>query len=158
MRTRRAFVAAGFALLFVALAVPGRAQTAQDALELTRQSAETQRRFLVSGALPLTDGEASGFWPIYDDYEKERREIDGRANRAVADFVTAGAALSDAQAATLLAEWLKTEEERAQLRRRFATRMGRALPPRKLVRFFQLENKMDAVVRAEVTRQIPLAP
>ncbi len=36
------------------------------------------------------------------------------------------------------------------------SRMSKALPPRKLVSFFQLENKLDAVVRADVARQIPL--
>lgn len=27
-----------------------------------------------------------------------------------------------------------------------------------LVRFFQIENKLDSVVRADISRQIPLAP
>jgi len=134
------------------------AQTAKDALELTRQAAETQRRFLVGGALPMTDAESRAFWPLFDDYEKARRALDERANRSVAEFLAAGADLSDAQAGALLGEWLKVEGERAQLRRRFAARMGKALPARKLLRFFQIDNKLDAVVQADVTRQIPLAP
>ena len=36
--------------------------------------------------------------------------------------------------------------------------MGKALPARKLMRFFQIENRLDAVVRADVTRQFLLAP
>ena len=134
------------------------AQTVKDALELSRQSVETQRRVLVAGALPLTDGEARAFWPIYDAYEKERRPLDERANRLVADFVAASPGLSDAQAKAMLEEALKVDEARLRLRRTSLDRMARALPPRKLVRFFQIENKLDSVVRADVSRQIPLVP
>lgn len=36
-------------------------------------------------------------------------------------------------------------------------RFRRALPPRVVVRYFQLDNKLDAVIRAELARVIPLA-
>jgi hypothetical protein len=53
---------------------------------------------------------------------------------------------------------LAADEERLELHRAFVGRMGKAIPARKLVRFFQIENKLDAVVRADISRQIPLAP
>jgi hypothetical protein len=37
-------------------------------------------------------------------------------------------------------------------------RMAKAIPPRKLVRFYQIDNKLDSVVRADVSRQVPLVP
>jgi hypothetical protein len=147
------------AAVSLALAVPlAAAQYAKDALELSRQAVETQRRVLVSGAMPLTNAEAAAFWPLYDTYEKERRPLDERANRLVADFVAASPSLSDTQANAMLDEALKIDEERLRLRRAWRNRMSPAIPPRKLVRFFQLENKLDSVVRADVARQIPLAP
>jgi len=145
--------------VILSLAVPAAtAQTVKETLDITRQAVETQRRVLVSGALPLTDAEAKAFWPLYDDYEKQRRPIDERANRLVADFVASAASLSDAQAKAMLAEALAVDEGRLKLRREFMDRMGKAIPPRKLVRFFQIENKLDSVVRADISKQIPLAP
>ena len=147
------------ACFVLTLAAPlATAQYTKDALELTRQAVETQRRVLVSGALPLTDAEAAAFWPLYDAYEKERRPLDERANRLVTDFVAARATLSDAQATGMLNEALKVDEDRLRLRRGLARPHVGAIPPRKLVRFFQLENKLDSVVRADVARQVPLAP
>ena len=134
------------------------AQTVKETLDINRQAVETQRRVLVSGALPLTDAEAKAFWPLYDDYEKQRRPIDERANRLVADFVASAASLSDAQAKAMLAEALAVDEGRLKLRREFMDRMGKTIPPRKLVRFFQIENKLDSVVRADISKQIPLIP
>ncbi len=153
-RTSRAVAGA----LFLVAAHAATAQTVKDALELTRQAVETQRRVLVSGALPLTDAEAGAFWPLYDSYEKERRALDERANRLVADFVAAAPSLSDPQAKAMLDEALKVDDERLRLRRSSMDRMAKAIPPRKLVRFFQIENKLDSVVRADVSRQIPLVP
>jgi hypothetical protein len=147
------------AAAIVSIVVPAAsAQTVKETLDITRQAVETQRRILVSGALPLTDTEAKGFWPLYDDYERQRRPIDERANRLVADFVASAASLSDEQAKAMLDEALEVDEGRLKLRREFVGRMGKVIPPRKLVRFFQIESKLDAVVRADISKQIPLAP
>ncbi len=145
--------------VLVSLVVPtATAQTVKETLDITRQAVETQRRVLVSGALPLTDAEAKAFWPLYDDYEKQRRPIDERTNRLVADFVARAASLSDVQARAMLSEALEVDEGRLKLRRDFMDRMGKVIPPRKLVRLFQIENKLDSVVRADISKQIPLAP
>lgn len=155
MRPRASLAAAAL----IAMALPGaRAQTVKETLDVTRQAVETQRRVLVSGALPLTDAEGKAFWPLYDEYEKERRVIEERTNRLVADFIAAHANLSDTQATAMLREELNLDALRLKLRKDFMERMSRVLPPRKLVRFFQISNKLDAVVRADISRQIPLAP
>jgi len=134
------------------------AQTVKDTLEVTRQSVESQRRILVAGALPLTDAEADAFWPLYDAYEKERRPLDERANKQVADFLARSASMTDAEAKAMIEEALAIEEGKLRLRRTYLGRMAKTVPPRKVVRFFQIDNKLDAAVRADVTKQIPLTP
>lgn len=155
----RALALAALASLGSPLAVPlAAAQSLPEKLEVTRRVVESQRRVLVSGALPLTAAEAQSFWPLYDAYEKQRRPLDERANQLVADFVASAATLSDAQASAMLKEAQQIDEQRLKLRRTYIDRMGKALPPRKLVRFFQIDNKLDSVVRADVARVVPLVP
>ena len=146
------------AVLVVLAAGAARAQTVKETLEVTRQAIESQRRVLVSGALPLTDAEADAFWPLYDAYEKERRPLDEQANKLVADFLAAAATLTDAQARAMVDKALKVDEGRLRVRRGFLERMAKAIPPRKVARFYQIDNKLDAVVRADLAKQIPLAP
>jgi Spy/CpxP family protein refolding chaperone len=146
------------AAALVGLAAAAVAQTVSDTLEVSRQAVENQRRILVAGALPLTDAEADAFWPLFDAYEKERRPLDERANKQVADFLAQSATLTDAQAKAMVDEALAIDEGRLRVRRTYLGRMAKAIPPRKLARFFQIDNKLDAVVRADVARQIPLAP
>jgi Spy/CpxP family protein refolding chaperone len=139
------------------ISLPAAAQNVKDNLDMTREALEGKRRVLVAGSLPLTEAEEKAFWPVYDDYEKARKAIDERANRLIVDFVTQAAALTDAQAKTMLAQALAVDEDRVKLRREYLGRMGKAIPPRKLVRFFQLDNKLDAMVRADISRQIPFS-
>jgi Spy/CpxP family protein refolding chaperone len=153
-KTLEALVAAALACL----AAAATAQTVKDSLEVTRQAVESQRRILVAGALPLTDAEADAFWPLYDAYEKERRTLDESANRLVADFLAGAAGLTDAQAKAMVEKALEIDEGRLRVRRTWLGRMAKAIPPRKLARFYQIDNKLDAVVRADVARQVPLAP
>ena len=134
------------------------AQTVRDTLEVTRQSVESQRRILVAGAIPLTDAEADAFWPLFDAYEKERRPLDESANNLVADFLAGSASLTDAQAKAMVDKALEIDEGKLRVRRAHLGRMLKAIPPRKVARFYQIDNKLDSVVRADVAKQIPLAP
>ena len=145
-------------LALVLAAGAARAQTVKETLEVTRQAIESQRRVLVSGALPLTDAEADAFWPLYDAYEKERRPLDERANQLVADFLAGASSLTDAQAKAMVEEALEIDAGKLRVRRGYLGRMLKAIPPRKVARFYQIDNKLDSVVRADISRQIPLAP
>lgn len=153
---RACLALAGCAAL--AAAAPARAQTVADSLQLSREKIETQRRFIVGGALPLTEEEARAFWPLFEEYQKERAKVDARADRLVVDYAAAYATLSDSRARAMLDELVAIEEERLRQRRSWIARMGKALPPRKLARYFQLEGKLEAVVRADLAQQIPLVP
>jgi len=154
----RSSVRALAATLFCLAATAGTAQTVKETLEVTRQAVESQRRVLVSGALPLTDAEADDFWPLYDAYEKERRPLDERANKLVVDFLAGSANLTDAQAKAMVEKALEIEEGKLRVRQAWLGRMLKAIPPRKVGRFYQIDNKLDTVVRADIARQIPLAP
>ena len=157
-RSRLVGVLAPAAAALLGLVAPATAQTVKETLEVTRQAIESQRRVLVAGAISLTDAEADAFWPLYDAYEKERRPLDDRANKLVSEFLAAAARLTDAQAKTMVDEALQIDEGKVRLRRNYLGRMAKAIPPRKVARFYQIDNKLDSVVRADIAKQIPLAP
>ena len=154
---RRARTLAAVALVGLA-AGAATAQTVKEQLDVTRQAIESQRRVLVAGAIPLTDAEAKAFWPLYDAYEKERRPLDERASQLVADFLARAASLTDAQAKAMVDEALAIEEGKLRVRRTWLGRMQKAIPAVKVARFYQIDNKLDAAVRADIAKQIPLAP
>jgi len=153
---KRAPLPAALALALVAAGAAG--QSVGDKLEITREAIERQKRVIVAGSLPLTATEEKAFWPLFDEYQEEQRKITGRTDRVVTEYLQERDRLTDERARAMLDEMLSIDEDRAKLRRRYMTKMGRAIPARKLARYFQIENKLDALVRADLTRQIPLVP
>src|SRR5215467_13860487 len=79
------------------------------AVQLTRESIETQRRVLVGGSLHLTDDEASAFWPIFDAYQRELAPVREKMARVAAEFVAAGALVTDDKAQSMMADLMAAD-------------------------------------------------
>ena len=140
------------------VASPALAQGVQESLELSREVVDKQKRIIVAGSLPLSDEEADAFWPLFDEFQKELKKIDRRSDRLIAEYSAEYATLEGARARAMIDEALRIEEDRVKLKRLWLKRMEPALPPRLLARYFQLENKFQAVVAADLAKQIPLFP
>ena len=151
-------VAVSAVLALAVAASPALAQSVQESLELSREVIDQQKRVIVAGSLPLSDKEADAFWPLFDEFQKELKKLDGRSDRLIASYTAELATLTDDRARAMLDEALSIDEDRAKLKRQWVKRMAKALPPRSLVRYFQLENKFEAIVAADLARQIPLVP
>ena len=66
--------------------------------------------------------------------------------------------LSEATALKLLEEFLKIERSKLNFKKLYIPRFQKVLPPKKVVRFYQVENKLDATINYELSREIPLVP
>jgi Spy/CpxP family protein refolding chaperone len=138
--------------------VPLMAQDVAQSLELSREVIDQQKRVVVAGSLPLTDDQADAFWPLYDRLQKELKQLDGRSDQLIATYTAEFESLDDARARQLLDESLAIREDRAKLMGKWARRMSDVLPPRLLLRYFQLEHRFHTFVAADLARQIPLVP
>jgi hypothetical protein len=132
----------------------GEARQAQ--LDILRDTIRANKRAFVAVNLPLTDDEAGHFWPIYDRYEGELRAINDRVVKLLDEYSGSFPNLSDDRAAALIGDYLTAEADRAQLRRAYLPEIAKALPGRKVARFYQIENKMEAVLRYDLAAHIPV--
>ena len=144
--------------VFALAASPALSQGMAESLELSREAVNSQKRAIVAGSLPLSDEQADAFWPLFDKLQEELKKIDARSDRLIAEFSAEYATITDTRARALLDQSLVIEEDRAKLMRQWSKRMDEVLPPRLLVRYFQLENKFHTIVAADLARQIPLVP
>jgi hypothetical protein len=53
-------------------------------------------------------------------------------------------------------DYLTIEADRVRVKRAYVDEFAKALPGRKLARFYQIENRMDAVIRYDLAATIPL--
>jgi hypothetical protein len=144
-------------VLLAASAAPVRAQDAARAeLDILRDTIRANRKALVATNLALTDAEATQFWPLYDRYQGELTAVNDRLVKVVEDYTASFANLSDEKAGDLLGRYLSAEEDRVKVRRSYLPEFSKVLPGRKVARFYQIENKIDAVVRYDLAAAIPV--
>ena len=126
------------------------------ALELTRSAVHTQRQAIIARNMPLTSEESSDFWKLYRDYQFDVRKVRDRSVTLIVDYAKAFEALSNEQADQMLKEWTDVEKRELDLKKKYMKKFSKVLPSKKVVRYFQLENKMDSVVKFDLAKQIPL--
>lgn len=144
-------------LAFTVLAsVAQAAETGQSTNDIVLASLRADKKAFLATNLDLTDKEGAEFWPIYDRYQKELIEVQSRLFEVVQEGLEAGDRLTDAEATNLVERYLTAEEDRAKVRRSYVEPVSKVISGRKLARFYQMENKIDAVVRFEMASQIPL--
>jgi hypothetical protein len=127
-----------------------------DTMDLLREKARTDKKLVVATALALTEGEAKAFWPVYNAYQSDMITHYDRVFQLIDTFAKAYGSMTDATASQLLGEFLALQADQVALLTSYAPRFGRVLPPVKVARLYQIENKMRAIVDYELAREIPL--
>jgi hypothetical protein len=127
-------------------------------IELTRSVIQTQRDAIVGANLDLNEQEAAEFWPLYRKYRTAVAQVDDRAVILIKDYAAHynSRTVSNEIAKVLLKEYLSIEKKRLKLKKRYVRKFRGMLPDTKVMRYFQIENKMDAVVEYDMAGAIPL--
>ena len=129
-----------------------------DNMDLLRDKIRADKKLVVATNMELTESEAKNFWPIYNEYQKDLQNINGRIVAVLegyaADFKNKS--LTDDKAKQLIDEALAIDQAEANLKSTYAPKLGKALPVRKVARYLQIENKIRAVVKYDLAQGVPL--
>jgi hypothetical protein len=135
----------------------GEAALADEAsMELLLATIRSNEKAFVAVNLALDDEQASLFWPLYDTYQAELTAMDERLAKIIEEYKSTYGSTTDEQAGKLIDEYLTLERDRAAVRLTYEETFAAVLPGRTLMRFFQIENKIDAVTRYELAASIPV--
>jgi hypothetical protein len=127
-----------------------------DTMELLREKARVDKKLLVATALELTESEGKAFWPVYGAYQSEMIVHYDRVLKLITDYAAAYRSMTDATATQLLGEFVALEANHAALLSKYVPRFHGVLPPRKVARFYQVENKLRALLNYDLASSIPL--
>ena len=156
-RTRRLCLAVvlvvpllGFAGVLLAQEKPA------DNMQIVLEKINADKKLLVAENMQLTEAEAKAFWPLYDRYQDELFLLRVRTAKLVKDYADAYNNMSDATAHRLIGEYIKIETLRLKLHNAYLPMFGKILPGAKVVRYYQIENKINAALEYELASRIPL--
>jgi hypothetical protein len=116
------------------------------------------RADIIREDLRMSDEEAKGFWPVYENYRADIMEVRDRQGRMIADFLKKYRAgeLTNEYAEWLIEEHFAFKNGLLKVQKKHLRRFRKVLPALKVARFYQLENKMDAETDAQLALFVPL--
>ena len=129
-----------------------------DNMDILRDKIRADKKLVVATNMELTESEAKNFWPIYNEYQKDLQNINGRIVAVLESYAAdfKGKSLTDDKAKQLIDEALAIDQAEANLKSTYAPKLGKALPVRKVARYLQIENKIRAVVKYDLAQGVPL--
>ena len=127
-----------------------------DDMEIVREKVRADKKLFVSENLGLTQSEATRFWPAYKSYQEDLRGIGDREFQLIDDYAKNYEAMSYDTARDLLDRYLDIDDDRSKLRRTYLPKFREILPEKKVVRYYQIENKILAIWKFALAAKIPL--
>ena len=146
------FIAVGWVLLIQ----PSFAQSFNDYIELTREVLKTEKKAAVAQAMQLNDAESGPFWDLYNEYNAELYKVHTDRVNLIKEFAASYENLSDEKADELWSGSMDYQNRLLKLKKRYYKKFRKILSAVKASRYFQIENKIDALVSAELALEIPL--
>jgi hypothetical protein len=145
-------------LSFFLLSAPLSAQISAE-FEKTREAMQKQKDDVIAADMKLTEEEGKAFWPLYREYQEAMRKLQDRSFKLLAEYAQEreNETFTDQKAKALLDEYMAIEREDLRQKRIYLEKFNRILPAKKVMRYFQLENKIAAVINYQTTQMIPLA-
>ncbi|MGI9202695.1 MAG: hypothetical protein ACR2Q3_01725 [Woeseiaceae bacterium] len=127
-----------------------------DTIEMMRSVTALERRAVITQSLQLSGSESQKFWPIYDQYVTDKKRVNDRLVKVITDYAANFQNLSDGLATSLVDDHMDIQSDLLKLRSKYLRKFDRVLAPKTLARFYQIENKLDAVMNVQLAQQIPL--
>jgi hypothetical protein len=161
MNTRKsplfALALAAISLAGVGAAGSAIAQSTADDTELLLTQIQTDKRAVVLKSMQLDDAQMAAFIPVYDAYQKDRKVLAEGTVNLLNSYAANYDSMTDDAAGKLLKDWMKLEEERHDLVKTYVKKLDKVLPKTKVLRFVQIENKLNTVLSLPAVRAVPLA-
>jgi hypothetical protein len=138
------------------LAQGGSTQNPPNQSKLDLAAAKAERKALVGENMQLTDSEAKAFWPLYDQYEGKMDRVDKRHAAEIRAYAKAYQNFTEDDAKAKLDEVVAVAQQRLDIQREYIPKFRAVLSQTKTTRFFQIDNKIHALIQCQIAQLVPL--
>jgi hypothetical protein len=155
------FVAVVIACCGMSVAVNGQTETATGVqierdLNLLRKDLRSEKKKIIAMNIPLTEVEATKFWPLYDQYSNEIAKQNDEFWGVIKDYAAKQKVITDTEALAMIKRWSDIQVRRDQVRQKYVSLIGKVVPGKKTALFFQIDRRLHALLDLQVSAQIPL--
>ena len=143
-------------LMVAAMVVPVDAQVSDETI-LTYEVLTEEFDSLVREAMVLTDEQWKAFEPVFGEYKVVMRPVFKQRIALIKEFIEKKGVVTDTEAQAALAAILEIERDEWLTQRDFQKDFLEVIPAAKVLRFWQIENRMMLMLLSTVAKDVPLA-
>src|SRR6202000_95860 len=124
-------------------------------IESLRADMHADKVAIVTKAMKFNDQDGAVFWPIYKKYAYDLSKLDDQRVQLIKEYGQEFNTLTDAQAKDMADRLFKYQSARVYLKKKYFKEFTKALPAITVVKFFQLENRLDLLVDLALASELP---
>lgn len=125
-------------------------------MDIVREKVRADKKFFVAQHMGLDESEAKAFWPVYDSYQEELTALSERSVTLIQEYANYFRSMTEEVASGLIDELLSIQSDRVKLRQAYLPQFRAVISEIMVARYYQIENKIQAVVDYELGANIPL--
>ena len=119
-------------------------------LELLRRDLRAEKKKILALNVPLTETEATKFWPLYDQYAADMSKHYTEFYKIIRDYAANQKTLTDTQAIDMIRRWSVIQVELAQTRQKYVPLVEKVIPGKKAALFFQIDRRLYELLDLQV--------
>lgn len=125
-------------------------------VRLLRQDLRGKAKQLITKNMQLTDAEAAGFWPLYDQYAAEISKVNDTRFGLIKQYAAIYQTMNADQADSMIRLLAEADQTIISLRLQYLPKFEQVLPGTKAALFFQLDRRLDSLMNVQMATQLPL--
>jgi hypothetical protein len=136
---------------------PIAAQVVSDETILTYDVIKSDHKALAMEALDITPEQLKALSPVFDSYLAEVNAVDAKLVDLIKRFNSSYKSLDNATADQMINEIFDIHQEQLDIKKHYNRQFHAILPAHKVLRLWQIENKLGTTIAAQLVKDIPLA-
>ena len=125
-------------------------------MNLMRKDLRSSKKQVIALNVPLTDTEATKFWPVYDQYAGEMTKQYDQFYNVIKEYAVTQSTMTDAQALAIIKRWVDIQAEIVKVRQKYILQVEKVLPGKKAALFFQIDRRLYMLMDLQVASEVPL--
>jgi hypothetical protein len=124
-------------------------------IALLRQNLQAESKKIITKNMDLSDSEAAGFWPLYNQYAAEVRKVNDTRFGLVKDYARIYKTMTPQEADNITRLLAEADQTIISLRVEYLPKFEQVLPGTKAALFMQLDRRLDSLFNVQIASQLP---
>jgi hypothetical protein len=125
-------------------------------IQLMRQDIRSERKKVVAANMPLTETEATKFWPVYDRYIAETIKVNDVRFALLKEYAQDYDTATEEKADSFIKRWIALDQDNTQLRLKYIPEFEKVISHKKTAMFFQIDRRVSMLIELQLASRVPL--